>query len=348
MTLPPPLPSAPPLPLDAERRTLLERLTRDLDAATLWWLSGFLAGLASPAAGAASTPAGSAEAPPAPARPEAAAETLTVLYGSQTGNARRVAEAVFAAAGERGLEARLLRADAYPLAELKRETRMLIVISTQGDGDPPDDARGFVEHLAGRRAPRLEGLHYAVLGLGDSSYPKFCEVGRVLDARLAELGGTRLAPLGEADVDIDTVARPWQAGVLQALEALRPALPAALAGGDARRQAGMPRPRPPGPAWRRAASTRPKPKCSSTCGSPAAAATATSAISNSPSTRPASTTCRAMPPACGRGKTRPWWPRCSRPPASMAIPSSRWTARPCPCTAGLVNAANSPACTARC
>lgn len=233
MTLPPPLPSAPPLPLDAERRALLERLTHDLDAATLWWLSGFLAGLASPAAGRASTPAGSAEAPPAPARPEPVADTLTVLYGSQTGNARRVAEALFAAAGGRGLKARLLRADAYPLAELKRETRLLIVISTQGDGDPPDDARGFVEHLAGRRAPRLEGLHYAVLGLGDSSYPKFCEIGRMLDARLAELGGTRLAPLGEADVDIDTVARPWQAGVLQALEARRPALPAAQAGGTA-------------------------------------------------------------------------------------------------------------------
>lgn len=233
MTLPPPLPPTPPLPLDAERRTLLERLTRDLDAATLWWLSGFLAGLAAPTAGPGPAPANTAEILPPPAEPEAAAETLTVVYGSQTGNARRVAETLFAAAGEQGTKARLLRADAYPLAELKHETRLVIVISTQGDGDPPDDARGFVEHLAGRRAPRLEGLRYAVLGLGDSSYPKFCEVGRALDTRLAELGGQRLVPLGEADIDIDTVAQPWQAEVLRALAMLRPARPTPLPGGDA-------------------------------------------------------------------------------------------------------------------
>lgn len=72
-----------------------------------------------------------------------------------------------------------------------------------------------------------------MLGLGDSSYAKFCEVGRVLDARLAELGGTRLATLGEADVDIDTVAVPWRAGVLRALEALRPAAAEAAPGGVA-------------------------------------------------------------------------------------------------------------------
>jgi sulfite reductase (NADPH) flavoprotein alpha-component len=150
-------------------------------------------------------------------------DTLTIVYGSQTGNAKRAAEALLTEAGTRGLKARLLRADAYSLADLKRETQLIVVISTQGDGDPPDDARGFVEHLTGRRAPKLEGLRFAVLGLGDSSYAKFCEIGRVLDARLAELGGTRLAPLGEADVDIDTVAVPWRADVLRALEALRPA-----------------------------------------------------------------------------------------------------------------------------
>lgn len=230
MSLPlsPPTPSpALPLPLDAERRALLQRLTEGLDPATLWWVSGYLAGLAAPQArGLDAVLSGATALPGLPATvaaPAPTVDTLTVVYGSQTGNAKRAAEALLAEAGAKGLKARLLRADAYPLAELKRETQLVVVISTQGDGDPPDDARGFVEHLLGRRAPKLEGLRFAVLGLGDSSYAKFCEMGRVLDARLAELGGTRLSPLGEADVDIDTVANPWRAAVLHALESLKPA-----------------------------------------------------------------------------------------------------------------------------
>ena len=228
MSLPLSPPSAvSPLPLDAERRALLQRLTDGLDPATLWWVSGYLAGLASPQARAGDGVLAGATAlpglPAALAPTTAEVDTLTIVYGSQTGNAKRAAEALLAEAGTRGLKARLLRADAYPLAELKRETQLVVVISTQGDGDPPDDARGFVEHLVGRRAPKLDGLRFAVLGLGDSSYAKFCEIGRVIDARLAELGGRRVAAFGEADVDVDTVAVPWRADVLKALEALRPA-----------------------------------------------------------------------------------------------------------------------------
>lgn len=238
MSLPLSPPSVPsPLPLDSERRALLQRLIDGADAPTLWWLSGYLAGLAGPQTrGVDGVLAGAtalAGLPPSVDSAPVAVDTLTVVYGSQTGNAKRVAEGLFAEAGARGLKARLLRADAYPVAELKREKQLLIVISTQGDGDPPDDARGFVEHLIGRRAPKLEGLRFAVLGLGDSSYAKFCEIGRVLDARLAELGGTRLAPVGEADVDIDTVAAPWRAEVLRALEALRPASESVAPGGAA-------------------------------------------------------------------------------------------------------------------
>lgn len=222
-----PPPATSPLPLDVEKRALLQRLTEGLDPATLWWVSGYLAGLAAPQArGIDPMLSGATALPGLPAAgttADAAVDTLTIVYGSQTGNAKRAAESLLSEAGAQGLKARLLRADAYPLAELKRETRLVVVISTQGDGDPPDDARGFVEHLLGRRAPKLDDLRFAVLGLGDSSYAKFCEIGRVLDARLAELGGTRLAALGEADVDIDTVATPWRADVLRALEALRPA-----------------------------------------------------------------------------------------------------------------------------
>jgi len=188
-----------------------ERLTRELDVAGLWWLSGYAAGLAS--RGAARQAAA-----PAPRAEAGAAARLTILYGSQTGNARRVAEQLEADARQAGLTVRLLRADAYPLRELKDERHLVLVVSTQGDGDPPDDARGLHEFLAGRRAPRLEQLRYAVLGLGDSSYPRFCAVGEAFDARLAELGAHRLLPRGDADLDIDSVAAPWRG---QALAAVR-------------------------------------------------------------------------------------------------------------------------------
>ena len=213
--------SAQPLPALPEELT---RLLQGLDAGTLWWLSGYTAALAQ---GRAAVPAPAAPiAVPVTSRmvPGASdAARLTLVYGSQTGNSRRVAEQVAREAEAAGLGVRLLRADAYPLRELASERLLYVVISTQGDGDPPDDAQGFVEFLAGKRAPKLPELKYAVLGLGDSSYPLFCAIGRKLDARLTELGAQRLFATGEADVDVDTVAAPWRAQALAAArEALQP------------------------------------------------------------------------------------------------------------------------------
>jgi sulfite reductase (NADPH) flavoprotein alpha-component len=220
-----------PLPLDEEASTQLARLVQGLDSGGLWWLSGYAAGLAQARGGAAPLARAAAPAVATPAAPAATpqeASRLTVLYGSQTGNARRVAEQLVREAQATGLAVRLVRADEYPLRELATERLLYLVLSTQGDGDPSDDARGLVEHLAGRRALRLPELKYAVLGLGDSSYPKFCAVGRQLDARLAELGATRLFAAGEADLDVDTVAAPWRSQALGAArEALRGGAPLA-------------------------------------------------------------------------------------------------------------------------
>jgi sulfite reductase (NADPH) flavoprotein alpha-component len=210
------VPPLPLVPLPEEKSAEVLRLLEGLDAPALWWLSGYTAALARGHV---------AERSPVPiaARESSAQERLTIVYGSQTGNARRIAEKLAREAESGGLAVRLLRAGAYPQRELKSERLLAIVISTQGDGDPPDDARGFIEFLRSKRAPQLGELKYTVLALGDSSYPKFCAVGRALDERLAALGATRVLATAEADVDIETVAEPWLERALGAArEALKP------------------------------------------------------------------------------------------------------------------------------
>ena len=195
----------------------LELLTQGLDTAGLWWLSGYAAGLAVRVDAASDT------LPDARAATELDTDArLTIVYGSQTGNSRRVAQQLAQRLRDAGSDVHLARADVYPVRELAKERLLYVVISTQGDGDPPDDARGFLDFLAGRRAPKLDALSFAVLGLGDSSYPQFCVVGRKLDARLAELGARRLFAFGEADLDVDTVADPWtQQALVHAREVLK-------------------------------------------------------------------------------------------------------------------------------
>ena len=208
-------------PFTEDRLAALARVTDGLDSNGLWWLSGYAAGLASRGVAGVQTVT-------APVADVAPAGRLTIVYGSQTGNAKRLAEQLARQSEAAGLSVRLLRADAYPTRELKDERTLYLVISTQGDGDPPDDARALVEFIAGKRAPELRQLRYAVLGLGDSSYPQFCAIGNKLDARLAELGATRLLPRADADLDLETVAEPWLTQALaKAKDALKPSAPLA-------------------------------------------------------------------------------------------------------------------------
>lgn len=210
-------------PLSDEQRGWLQRLTEGASTDSLLWISGYSAGLAA-ARTAAPTPL------PATTR-------LTVLYGSQTGNSRKQASLLAERAQAQGLAARLVNLADYTLAELAKERAIAVVISTQGDGDPPDEARLFYKQLLSARAPKLPELRYSVLALGDSSYAQFCEIGRRVDARLADLGAKRLTERADADLDIDTVSTPWLAATLEAasdvlarssatITVLRPAAPA--------------------------------------------------------------------------------------------------------------------------
>lgn len=202
--------------LGEERSALLQRVVEGLPPETLHWLSGYFAGLATqrgPVQELGPTPV-------AQAVPEA---WLTIIYGTQTNNSRLLAERLKHQAEASGVSVRLYRASDYPVREIAKERLLYIVISTQGDGDPPDDSRGFVEFLLGKKAPKLEQLRFSVLGLGDSSYPKYCEVGKILDARLAQLGATRLLERADCDVDFEPVAKGWlDQAAGKASEALAP------------------------------------------------------------------------------------------------------------------------------
>ncbi len=193
-------------PLSAEKSVLMARLVEGLEPHALHWLSGYMAGAAAQLAGQhAVTAPGSAPA-------GQAVQRATVLYGSQTGNAKRVAEQLAHDIQATGVEVNLVRADAYRTSELKKERLLYVVISTHSVGDeiePPDDSRSFMEFLLGRRAPQLPNLRFGVLALGDTSYPDFCGIGRQVDERLQGLGATRVQLRGDADVDVDTVAQPW-------------------------------------------------------------------------------------------------------------------------------------------
>ena len=199
-------------PLNRDQTGALQNIAAGLTSDQLQWASGYLAGLAA-AGGAANL-----EPIALPAAPQAiatASNRLTILYGSQTGNGEALAASLANNAAASGTAHRLVSLADYKPAELKRETHVVLVVSTHGEGDPPDDAELFHEYLLSDRAPKLPALTFAVLALGDSSYVNFCQTGRDIDTRLAELGASRVAPLEECDLDFEGPAADWSARVLE-------------------------------------------------------------------------------------------------------------------------------------
>lgn len=193
-------------PLTAEQAAHVRRLVEALEPEQLSWVSGYLAGLGH-AAGAEQAPA---------AAPEAAGDRLTILYGSETGNAERVAQQAAEQAAARGIPARVVDMADYKARELRDERLLMIVTATHGEGEPPDPAADFYELVHGRKAPKLAGAKFAVLALGDSSYELFCQTGRDFDARLEALGAERLAQRLECDVDFEDAAAQWITAALDA------------------------------------------------------------------------------------------------------------------------------------
>jgi sulfite reductase (NADPH) flavoprotein alpha-component len=198
-------------PLDDRQLGRLQAALVDLSPLQMAWVSGYLAGL-----GGLTVAAN--QAPLSERAVERAAETgptLTILYGSQTGNARGVAESLVGLARTRGLEPRLSSMADYRPRDLARERLLLVVVSTQGEGEPPESARELYAFLHGKRAPRLAGLHFGVIGLGDSSYEHFCKTAHDFTERLTALGGQPLLAPQYCDVLYQEVANNWSQSALE-------------------------------------------------------------------------------------------------------------------------------------
>ncbi|MEL6550157.1 MAG: sulfite reductase flavoprotein subunit alpha [Pseudomonadota bacterium] len=167
------------------------------------WLGGFLAGLHS------RTFMGGGAQAVAPGNEQVKAKPLDILFGTQTGNAESLAEEAAAIAKTRGFQPRVNEMDAIEMGALSEMENVIIVVSTYGEGEMPDNAHMFWEALSASTAPRMESLNYAVLALGDTSYDEFCQAGKVIDTRLEQLGAKRLGPRIDCDVDFEDAATAW-------------------------------------------------------------------------------------------------------------------------------------------
>lgn len=171
------------------------------------WLAGFLAGLDA----AGGQPAA------VPAAPPKAAEPLTILYASESGNSEALAGNVAKLARKQGFKPKIVDFSDLDLASLPKAGKLIAIAATWGEGEPPARAVRAYGELMGEGAPRIDGVPFAVLALGDTSYVEFCAIGKALDARFEALGGQRAAERADLDLDFEKPAADWIKNTLKAL-----------------------------------------------------------------------------------------------------------------------------------
>ncbi|HHQ4616201.1 assimilatory sulfite reductase (NADPH) flavoprotein subunit [Aeromonas veronii] len=197
-------------PLSDEQQRQLGQVLSTLNTQQLAWVSGYLYGLSQVGIQPVATAGADVVAP---------SGSLTILYGSQTGNAKGVATAIKAQAEARGLPVTLASMADYKPKQLKKESHLLVVVSTYGEGEPPESAVDLFEQLKKGKIGKLDGLKFAVLGLGDSSYEFFCQTGKDFDNFLATAGAERIYEHASLDVDYQDAAKSWSEQALNAIAA---------------------------------------------------------------------------------------------------------------------------------
>lgn len=206
---------APPtsiLPLSPEQLARLQTAVGEFSPTQMAWLSGYFWGMVNQQPGAVVAPAVAAPTP----------VTITLISASQTGNARRLAEQLRDDLLAAKLNVNLVNAGDYKFKQIAQERLLIIVASTQGEGEPAEEAVALHKFLFSKKAPKLPETTFAVFGLGDTSYEHFCQAGKDFDNKLAELGAERLLERVDADVEYQVSAQQWRQQVVAALQARVP------------------------------------------------------------------------------------------------------------------------------
>ncbi|WP_419744281.1 assimilatory sulfite reductase (NADPH) flavoprotein subunit [Staphylococcus sp. LKG3-1] len=198
-------------PFDQEQAAQLNQIFQTLTAEQQIWLTGYLTAQQGSVAQTTEAPQQVAE---YVLNNESESQNnndrhITVVYGSETGNAQSLAEIFADRLVEHNYTVKLTAMDEIKQKEFKKVEDLFVITATHGEGDPPDNALTFHEFIHSRKAPKLENVRFSVLVLGDESYEYFCQTGKDFDAKLLELGAERLADRQDCDLDFDDLAEKW-------------------------------------------------------------------------------------------------------------------------------------------
>lgn len=195
--------------LEASKMKIVEELVAGSQTEELIWLNGYIAGLLAGKKGL--------ELPvSAPVQAKPSVNKITIAFGTETGNSKKLASSFAAKAKKAGINAKIADLNQYRLNDLQKEEYFIAIMSTHGDGEPPAAAKKFFDHIHTNEM-MLEKMNYGVLALGDTSYPLFCKAGEQIDLQFSKMGAQRLVPLQKCDVDFETEAEAWFDAVLKQL-----------------------------------------------------------------------------------------------------------------------------------
>ncbi|MCW7494505.1 sulfite reductase flavoprotein subunit alpha [Leptospira sp. 2 VSF19] len=211
--------------LSDEKRNRFLQLLKESTKDEWVWMSGYLAALTQPSLAGSSvdvsiTPPVSIDSGTDPLHGNLKTQPIqcSVVYGTETGNSKKLGTELVKKLKELGVSAKLKSTDTYKAKDLKEEEYLFVIVSTHGDGEPPQAAKPFIQILKDTK-DSLSKVKFAVLGLGDTSYPLFCQTGEDVDSLLAGLGAERIQTLGKCDVDFEIVAKPWMSELISKINA---------------------------------------------------------------------------------------------------------------------------------